>query len=395
MRVVYALCVLTGFLYRAQIQKEEFYYEPPEWPINDPSITIGTVRPFVAIGDEELSFSAGAALTAFCQINFINKGLDGPKIKGHFNFKVYDSSSPEQTTQYYTLKLLENSLYNLSTKEPLIAGNNSEKLGILLHSSALGNARAGYGITSFYDIPYLDYGTLGGNGAENSLLQTSEFSNTDLYSSRLTQNFTIANAVFEILNYYNWTLVSSIFEQSAYGSYMLSIVQSMPEESNATFVCIKQTNSARLSPSNSFVTNFCSCVKSYDKIGVIVIWGQLNYANQVATSIKLQCSGFENTMFVVADDSDVLAPSFIGFSLQNSLWINSDSPSKYIEYLQRCVESTSDGSEKDAYLIQNFIDTYSLLSRGCTLYQSLGNGEIACNTSDITTEFQKDLFGVK
>ena len=377
-----------------QIQPSQLYYQAPKWNINDPSITIGTVQTFVGNDSRiDLTYSAGAALTAFCQINMINKGLTGPKIKGNLNFKVYQSANFRQSIQYFTVKLLENSLYNLTTKQPLIAGNDSEKLGVVFLSSAIGNARAGYGVTDFYGIPFLDYGTQGRNGFQNTPLPTEQFGNTVLYSLRLTQNFTIASAVFELLNYYNWTLVASFYERSEYGSYMLSIVQSQPANSSTIFVCNEQSSASIPSVIDGrSVAEFCSCVQRYDSIGVIILWGQLQFANRMATLMKSQCSGFNNKMFLVADDSDLLFPQpAIDFSLQNSLWINSDSPSDYRDFLKNCSESLS--SEAEQFLYQSFVDDLLVLRKACTIFANV-NGVSTCPSQDVAEELRNDTVAV-
>ncbi len=378
----------------SQYEESEIYYSPPIWEINNPSITVGTIRPFIFREEVDVSYSASATLTAFCQINLINEGLAGPKIKGHFNFKVYeDLSTDRQTIQYFTMKLLENSLYNATTNQPLIAGNNSEKLGVLLHSEAIGNARAGYGVTDFFGIPYLDYGTQGVNGYENDKLRTANFSNTVLYSTRLTQNFTMANAVFELLDFYNWTLVANIFEETTYGSYMLTIVQSQPN-STKTFVCTKQTAPQRLLPTSNFIPNFCACIKTYDKVGVIVIWGEFGYANRVAASIKAQCSGFEDIMFVVADDTDILYVQPAGnFSLQNALWVNSNSPGRFRTFVNDCLNAVSE--ENELFILRGLVDSYLQLVKKCYIYEARSEGDFKCASSDIIEELRNDTVGVR
>ncbi len=388
---VYALLCKYG---RSQLQQKGLYYVPPEWPINDPSITVGTVRTYLDGKDSILSFATSATLAAFCQINLINKGLAGPKIKGDLNFKVYDCELPQQNTQYFVLKLLENSLYNMSTKQPLIPGNDSEKLGVLFHSQAIGNVRAGYGVIDFFGIPYLDYGTVGLNGYENSVLQTRRFSNTVLYSLRLTQNFTIASAVFEVLNFYNWTLVASLFEQTSFGSYMLSIVQSLPvQSSNISFVCNRQTSPNRLAKGNPFIPNFCSCVKKFDEIQVIVLWGEFAFADHVASSIKSQCSGFDNILFLIADDSDILYPlTNYPFSLENALWINSDGLNRFEQFLRNCTESLA--SEEQELVLQGLIDTYFLLEKGCYYFQPKAKADLKCNNANFLQEFKNDTVTV-
>lgn len=379
----------------AQFQPEGLYYDSPIWPVNSPSVTIGTVRPNGNTTNLNLTYSTGAALAAFCQINFINRGMLGPSIKGEMNFKVYDSLFPDQTIQYYTSKLLQNSLYNLSTNEPLIAGNNSEKLGVVLLSAALGNVRAGYGVTQFYGIPFLDYGTQGQNGHENSAVQTNRFRTTDLYSLRLTQNFTMASAVFQLLQQFNWTLVSGMFEQSETGSYMLNIVQSLPTDFPITFVCNKQTNPTRLVPgaANNFIPNYCSCVKSYNRVGVIVIWGNIDYANWVVASLKLQCSGFKDMMFVVADDSDLLFPQpKVEFQLGNALWINSDGPHDFGNYLESCIGAVT---EKDRQVIlEDLTNAYTLVRYGCHMFAQQTDKQLQCELDRIYDEIRNDTIAV-
>lgn len=292
------------------------------------------------------------------------------------------------------MKLVENSLYNVTTNQALIPGNDSEKLGVVLLSQALGNVRAGYAITDYFAIPFLDYGTQGQNGFENSHLKSKRLRNTVLYSLRLTQNFTMANAVFEVLKFYNWSLVASIFEQSEYGSQMLSIVQDVSATFSTTFVCNKQTNVFRLSPNNGFIRNYCACVERYDKIGVIIIWGRIDYANRVANAIKTQCSGYDNMFFLVADDSDLLYPEpRVDFSLQNSLWVNSAGPAKYGEFLKSCL-SAIDGQEAQK-LVQYISDAYNFYQSGCLYFASTVDGQLRCSDENIAQELRNDTIAVK
>lgn len=396
MRVLFLAFVYIGLWSESCysfIQSNELGYIPPQWPVDNPSITIGTVRSFLNSNTSELALSTGAALTAYCQINLINKGLAGPKIKGNFNYKVYDDKALTQSIQYYTIKLLENSLYNLTTMQPLIAGNDSEKLGVLLHSQAIGNSRAGYGITQDFGIPYLDYGTQGVNGFQNSDLNADVFRSTVLYSLRLTQNFTMANAVFELLDYYNWTLVAGIYAETEYGSYMLSLVQSSGNTINTTFVCNKQTGGILFQENDTFKLDFCSCVDKYDSINVIVIWGNFGFANRIAEAFKAKCSGFDKKLFLVADDSDTIYPEpAMGFNLQNSLWINSQSQSKYPEFLKNCSEAIDGESGK--VLFEKLLDSLALVQKGCTFAETRSEGQIQCKGFEIFESNQNDTIAV-
>lgn len=322
---------------RKSLGPGEIYYNSPVYDINNVSITIGTILPLVGKANSLYTYSSGGIMAEFCQINMINQGLTEFTFKGNFNFMLQKYFSSNQSGQWAVMNLLEATLYNSTTNQPLRAGPQEAQLGVYVNSEIIGNTRLGYGAISGYGIPFLNFGSDGGDGAQDEIVDPSNISNSVNYDFHETQDYTMFNATMSLIKYYNWSLVGSVYQRSDYGNQMYSLVQEYRAVNfYPAFECNVQLLNAGGGSNRIILGRFCDCLKNYNKINVIILWADVLTARYIIEELEKTCAT-KDTYFIIGDDADLAFPLTETFGTgKYAFAIKSVGEWNFQQYLKEC-----------------------------------------------------------
>lgn len=321
-----------------------YSYKSPVYGMKNPNVTFAMPGPTKTTSEDELVY--GNMFAAVCQADKINRGVAGINFQGNINLILQKFTSIDFTGQQATQSLFKNNLYNDSSTEA-VYGNNTLPIGGFFSFSGTGSLRINSAISNGFLFPFVFAGTETGQNPDNLFVGRYPSENTTNYQIRDTLVYNSFNAILDVLNYFKWTLVGTIFESNSYGYNMQELVQTYQSQAfYPNFAC-----SVLFSPDISLNTNgtfdsyyreFCGCIGDKDSISVVVLWTTTSSATEMISSIHLACPQSKKWTFIITNDPGFdLNDNYATDILKNSLVLRQFGPWDFSGFMDECLDTAS------------------------------------------------------
>lgn len=327
-------------------KKTDLYYSVPGFDIEFANVTFGAIgldRDGLVSAE---AFNIGESLSAICQAELINQNKTEYSINGIINLAFQDYKSVQSSGQAAILTLLTNNIKgnsNFSSLRPYSI-NLTGYFGVSDFGTSKINSMAG----NDFEIPFITAGDLARSNPDNQFSGNFPFQNTTFFQILDTSEYNIFSAVIQLLNYFNWTLVGSVYQANTFGySKQRQAADYSAINSTPLFACnmvyyFKFILESEVSLIQQSVKNFCRCVTDKAVMQVIVLWMSSTAAINFITILKKGCKAAKNWTFIVSDDLQSPA-SLIGPSneLENALLIRTNGPWNYKSFVENCLANSS------------------------------------------------------
>ena len=330
-------------------------------------------------------------MATVCQADQINQKRSPFYIDGILNLVLQEYKSEASSGQGAILGLIRE---NLKGEYVDKLDQNRYNLTGLFGSSSYETASINSLSSSDLGIPFIDAGDLS-NSYSNNFYSSSKIamaSNRTLYQILDTYNYNTFSAVLDVADYFNWTLIGSIYEANSFGfDQQKNVIFQSYTDKNSTinFACnylfyineIK-SGSGMITADVASLSDYCNCVKDKNILSVTILWMKLATAAIAIRNIRETCSGTESWTFLVAGDFEGGTTDSVQLSgeyLKNSLLIRNFGPWNFNSFLENCLETASPEAMK---VILPLLDKFTLYAYNCQLSNQDGLNECEGSLTD-------------
>lgn len=381
----------------------EFYYTKYQYDLKSPNVTLGAISPSAIEGKNIIS--VGFVFAAICQAEQINQGLTNVNIQGNINILIQKLNGLMGSGQQASMSIFENNLFNASTNLPIYGNQTIPLLGIFGFAGAE-TSQINSLITEGFGVPFVSAGTRSDVDPDNKILLEFGPTNSTFYETRETVIYTSFQAAVDTLNYFNWTVVGTIFQDNAYGYRRQANVQ-LHQSLSATpdFVCTEIFTFFQLKDGvgNQRLADFCRCITDKSEISVIVLWMAISEAGITISSLKSQCPAAKKWTFLITYDNDFQVNNdFISDIFKNSLLLRQFNNWNFKGFASNCIETASPRTKMILQQLQTdiYAEAYNCeltntnSGKVCQLpfFERFRNNE-TCTCTE--TEFNEDIYTVR
>jgi hypothetical protein len=373
--LIFSFLILFPLVYSVNLSfvESNIYYNAPIFDLKFANVTFGSSRLNVdrniATGDV---FSLGEALSSICQAELINQKKTQFSINGIINLAFQEFSSRQTSGQSAILDLLSNNLIGGSFEGSL---PDSFNLTGLFGTSNFGTSKINSLVSNFYEIPFVTASDLSRSNPDNQFSSDFPAENRTFFQILDTSNYNTFSAVLQILNYFNWSLVGTVFQTNNFGfNRKFQVMDYAANNSIPSFACstLFYFDIEALVDSDDAIrlTYYCSCIKDKNKIEVNILWMSTAAAVSFISNLREICAEAKDWTFIIADDfQSTVEFTEESYTLKDSLLIRTNGPWNYKAFLQECLSNSSPSALRT---VKELLDEFLLATYNCKLKSNDG-----------------------
>ena len=359
---LYFLAFYSSLILSNEYISNGIYYKNPKFNLKNTNVTFGIARPvYSAEIYNETVQSFAEILTTICQVELINKKRAQVSVDGIINLVFQEFFDPRSSGQQAILNLLSNNLY-FTENDTKVNQFYDINLAGLFSPSTFGTSKINSFVSNYYGIPLVSTGDYARLNPDNRFSGYFAAENATFAQVLNSFEFNSFDAVLQILNNFNWTLVGNLFQANTYGyNRQQSVLDYDAQNSEPIFACGFVYGTTELSQKYEkfIIDSFCNCVQSKASINVIILWMTTTTAFSAIKSLRNRCSAANKWTFIISDD----IKSFVNYIpdkeiFQNSLLLRSNGPWDFQGFIQDCQEYAS--PENNKIILSLLEDVYSL-----------------------------------
>jgi hypothetical protein len=272
MKILLKSLLFIPLAINSKLDNDELVYSEPNFPLKNPNFTLGGMFSISSSkqGDSTINKDGlEGSLAMMCTLKNFNSGKGPFPVSGVFNGLIYDSGEGLKEAEFAAMNLLQ---YNLHTsidvdQSDLNVHNNTIQVGAIIAKLntniffATQPIFSGFPFT-FLGVQYINSGIFGANFASS----TSTNAIRPQFKARLMpQSYVIsaasssamAEAIVQMLIYFNWSLCTVIYSRDAFGMEGQAFLQPALQANNILTTCSIITSSTNNEDADSlFQTEF-------------------------------------------------------------------------------------------------------------------------------------------
>lgn len=319
----------------------ELFYQSPLLNIAKMNLTIGLSIPFYRErGAFDYESYSGLIIGAICQADQINQGLyDEVNFTGTINMAIQYYLSSDDLGQKATFDLLQSSIFNSTTNEPL--SDNDFQIGGFIGTYSSGVNRVNSALLAGFAIPYMNPGSLNQISQSDNYAVVSTVENRTYFEVRSTKTYDIVDAVIGLMASYNWTIGTNVYQNNVLGLASQQAIQAyVCTNSVPIFTCETIISDENIDTSE-FYTSLCDCMTKIDVLTVINLWTTQPVAYIIIKKMRQICSAADKFVFIVTGDNQPLPPAIFDndTDFKSVLLFRPFGPLNFGSYLNNCIET--------------------------------------------------------
>lgn len=276
------LAALTAFITTGEA---ELIYEPPEYPVQSPNMTIGGLFPLTKGPNGRVPDINGVEvqLSAICALDCFNKGKGKFSFDGVLNMISHDTTERIYTSQSAAMKLLQHNLYSSdrNSSDSNSFNTSDTKVAAIIASLSTLQYLALYPIFADYQFPVIGTEFLGFGIPYAQFPIQPIFHPRNVpwpYVNSASATFALATAVVQLLSAMNWTLSTVLYGSDVFGMEGQTFLPNLYPLYNLTQACSTIIVEGE---KGSDVDQIASCLKERQS-RVVIYW-----SGQLGTDISL------------------------------------------------------------------------------------------------------------
>jgi hypothetical protein len=358
------LYLLQNFNTTSNFERVSIYYAAPEFNLRNTNITLAST---MRVGQDKSArlVNIGEVLAVMCQADFINRKEASVEIDGIINIAIQQFND-DTTSQDADVAILENSLYFKSNGTRLNSEMKIDLMGFF-GIADIGTEKINSLTSNLFDIPFVTAGELGRNNPDNLFLGNIPAENRTIFKVQTTTTYSSFDAVLDILEYFNWTVVGTIYQPNTLGyTRQANVLDYSAENSSPVFVCsaiigIYDAIESSLEP---IISQFCACIDAISSVNVVILWMEASTAVETVNNIRRFCPWTTNKWtYIVADDNVSPYGSDKTFdALKYSLLLRDNGPWPVQQFLTTCQENAK---SMESQILNKLFESYYALVNNC------------------------------
>lgn len=344
----------------------KIYYSPPEFSVKNSNVTFVTARLVRnnTKGQEDSLENLGKSMMIVCQADMINRKTAQIAFDGTMNIAFKDYTGRRGSGQDAIIDLLSNSLYYKNNNSRL---SSKFDLTGFMGISDYGTNEINSLATDEYAIPFLSNGDSARSNADNEFVGYIPAENYSFFDILNTEYYTSFNVILQLSEYFNWTMLGNLYEETNYGyTRQRSVITYSGYESTPIFTCnnIVPNFDTNRSVANSTFDDYCECIKSKETIQVTILWMSSPLAIEVISYLRENCSGSRKWTFVITNDYQNVAVYYRNYAqvFDSTLLLRNNGPWDIKSYIKDCNENASPEARET---IQELIGSYYKIAYNC------------------------------
>jgi hypothetical protein len=350
------------------------YYSAPSFDLKYSNVTFSAAKIASELtGDPNSVFSVSRSIAAICQADFINSKSAAVSMSGIINIAIQTYFNEDNSGMNAIMNIMENDLFFTANGTRMKDENVSSVTGFFSLNS-FGTTIINSKVANFFEIPTISVGDSAQASVDNSIANPFPAQNYTFYDILYSIDYRDFNAVVDICNFFNWTLVGNLFDADTYGfTRQLEVLTFSDTMSIPIFTCSYLVRSVKFSQQSPGTTNqetaisdYCACINELSLAQVTILWMSTSAAISVISYVKKTCKNADKWTFLVTDDSQspIAYVSNRQEVLANVLLLRNNGPWNWKGFVEDCQRNASPAAQS---AIESLIPTYFRLAYNCII----------------------------